>query len=334
VAGLGFSGHGTLTRNLIQPAMMNPAPIPGNSRLWRDRSDSQVHRGGLPLPPLPLLVARSLLPVMAAVLCLLSILQADAQHTHAQISFSSGEWRLFVYDFDSGKSDPAFTPFVFGRAAMQFVPGGPFTNILGAAGSAVWTLPENSDPELVYLGISSSGIPSGTFLNNQIRLELHTITGPGDFALYNPDALGRPVAHMNTRDGIDPSRDSISFPAVGGHVHSNWSFIAPGVYRLGFAASGRLASNGSRVTSSVVEFTFVVEDVPWRPHLTLSRSMSDPRLKLVVRSAAGRGCLLEGFLGGAGWTPLTNFVFSADNQSFGLPAVNPLGLYRARIVPP
>ncbi len=260
---------------------------------------------------------------------------ARAQHTHVQLSYTTAQqWRLFIYDFDSGEFDPAIVPIIASQHTFSFVPSNAFTNFLGPAGGGVWTLSETEIADILYLGIGTTGIAPGTFENNQMRLHLRSLSGPGHFALYNIDPFGMPIVHMNSRDGLDGARDFVAVSAVGGHIHVNWAFSTPGMYRLGFAASGRLATSRSLLTSHVVEFTFYVEDVTWRPRLTLRRLVTNPGLQLVVHGPTGRSCLVETALSGASWLPLTNWVFSESTRSFDLPAALPLTLYRANILPP
>jgi surface-anchored protein len=181
----------------------------------------------------------------------------QAQHLHVQLSYSSeDQWRLFIYDFDSGEFDPAEAPLYAGHRAFGFVLANSFTNFLGPAGSAIWTLPETEVADLLYLGIGTQGIAPGTFVDNRVRLELRSLTGPGHFSLYNLDPFGGAVVHMNSRDGIDPARDTLPLSSVGGHVHVNWVFSAPGSYCVGFGVSGRLNSTGQISASPVVEYTF------------------------------------------------------------------------------
>ena len=278
-------------------------------------------------------------PVLAGLVWLFlacAMTPVHAQHIHVQLSYTAAQqWRLFIHDFDSGEFDPAVAPLRAGHPAFSFVPANAFTNFLGPAGSGVWTLPETEIADLLYLGIGTSGIAPGTFQNNQIRLELHHLTGPGYFALYNVDSIGSPIVHMNSRDGIDPALDALALSAVGGHVHVNWAFSAPGTYRVGLAASGRLAASGQTNTSPVVEYTFIVEDIPWRPALQVSRKPHGPDLELIVRGQSGRRYLVETSHDVQQWFLLTNFIATATETEVRLPAeTNRSRLFRAHHLAP
>ena len=255
-------------------------------------------------------------------------------HIHVQMSYDDGEWRLFLYDFFSGEFDPADVPIVAGHEAFNFVSANAFTNLLGRAGSEVWVLPETGDPRLPFLGIGTSRIPSGTFVNNQIRLHLNRVTGPGHFALFNIDPFGQPIPRMNSRDGIDLDADAIALAAVGGHVHINWAFSAPGTYRVGFSASGRRASTGQIHTSPIVEYTFIVRDLPWRPHLTAVRDASPGTLLMTLQSGPDRLCRVESSTNFLHWNLVTNVLADTAPIELRLPtSTNHATYYRALIAP-
>jgi surface-anchored protein len=130
---------------------------------------------------------------------------------------------------------------------------------------------------------------------------------------------------MNSRDGIDAATDSIALSAVGGHVHVNWAFSAPGTYRVGLGASGRLAATGQTNASPVVEYTFLVQDVPWRPRLACKCAACDcgdcrscPRT-LVLSGETGRRYAIESTTNFQHWATLTNFIASAPETELPLP---------------
>ena len=260
---------------------------------------------------------------------------ARAQHIHVQLSYSAAtQWRLFIYDFDSGEFDPTDVPFFTGHQAFSFVPANSFTNFLGPAGGGVWTLPETENGELLYLGIGTQGIAPGTFVNNQIRLHLRSLSGPGYFALYNVDPFGTPIVHMNSRDGIDPATDSVAIAASGGHIHVNWAFSAPGTYRVGLGASGRLA-NGQTSTSPVVEYTFLVQDVPWRPRLEIASGPGATNITLRLQAEPGRACRIESSADLIHWETLTNLVTTSSVTTFQVSATNQsVRAFRALLPPP
>lgn len=188
-----------------------------------------------------------------------------AAHVHVQIGYSQGRWDLHVYDFDSGRSDPADVRLGVSPAARGVIADDPrHAAFLGTPGDPVWILPQHAVEGILDLGVGTSAIGPGVFANNQVRLHLEAVEGPGEFALFTTSALGAPVVSMATRDGVDPETDVLGVPAVGGHLHLNWAFTAPGRYRLSFAASGRLVATGEISRSEPVAYHFEVKPLPLR----------------------------------------------------------------------
>jgi surface-anchored protein len=139
--------------------------------------------------------------------------------------------------------------------AKTNVPSGSSFSFLGTAGAPIWILPQVQDEELLYLGYGGDGIPEGVFTNNQVKVTLKSVIGPGDFFSYKVDGFGNPAVYFNTRDGITSS-DSVTVQS-GGDAHLNWAFTAAGTYKVVLQASGTL-TNGNPTASPLVTFTFSV----------------------------------------------------------------------------
>ena len=254
-------------------------------------------------------------------LWLLLVSPAFAQHVHVQVSYASQQWHLFIYDFEGGSYEAGDAPFVVGSAAFGYVPNASvFTNFLGPVGSPVWTLPETENPNVLYLGVGTGGIAPGTFANHQVRLELRSLSGPGSFALYNIDPFGTPIVRMNSRDGLNPAVDFITLASVGGHVHLNWAFSAPGTYHVGLGASGVLAGNGQTNASPTVDYTFIVQDIPWRPRLAPPRPGPNDSILLTVQGGAGHLCQVWATTNFQSWAAVTNFTMTSATQTVSVPA--------------
>lgn len=214
-------------------------------------------------------------------------------HVHVQVGFANGQWNLHILDFESGEISPDDLALVVGLAARTQVPNDPrYTHFLGAVGSTVWILPQNENPELLNLGIGVSGVGSGLFAGNQIKLALQRLEGPGHFSLFTTTALGAPSIYMNSSDGIDPEQDFILVPTVNGHLHLNWGFTKPGIYRVGLAASGRLSSNNQTLESAVVDYSFIVMAPP-TPKLIQPRFTTKGEFAFTLESEAQRVCEVE-----------------------------------------
>jgi len=250
-------------------------------------------------------------------------------HVHLQVSYTSADgWRLFIRDFDSGEFDPATTPLVVSAAARVAVPDAPaYTNLFGAAGTSVWILPETETPDALYLGIGTEG-GAGSFVDGQIRLRLESIEGPGDFVLYNVDAFGGPLVHMNTRDGV-LAGDSLLLNHPGGHVHVNWAFTAPGTYRIGFSAAG-LPRNGAEVRSATTHYTFLVRPPP-APRLSTPRTGTNGQLNFSVLGEKNVRYRVEASADLQTWHFVTNVAgANGDPEVIGLETrLSPARFYRA-----
>ena len=240
-------------------------------------------------------------------------------HVHVQIGYVAGHWDLHVLDFHSGRFTPDEAPFFVALAARQAIPAGEAFRFLGAAGDAVWILPQNEASGLLNLGIGTSGIGPGVFVGNQVRLSLARVDGPGHFAMFSLSPLGVPVVHLASADGVHPDTDVLTLPAVNGHVHVNWSFSAPGVYRVGFVVHGTLAATGLPAASPVTDYTFIVQGPP-APRLSAPRPLSDGTWELQVTAPAGELVRLETADGLGSWEPLRELTGTGEPVSFGLPA--------------
>lgn len=217
-------------------------------------------------------------------------------HADVGVGYEGGAWDLHVHD---GVSDTEYEPdgviLRVGHAAETTVPGDTRYAFLGAAGSPIWILPETEQSGLLFLGLGTEEILPGIFLNDQVRLALKDVHGPGHFFLYHTDAFGNPIVAMNSADGIDAA-DQRVLP-VASHSHVNWAFSAPGQYHIALQASGTLVDGGIESASEVVEYHFNVApetrvDVALQtgPNLVLSW-LSEPGIEyhLEHRQAFGQG---------------------------------------------
>ncbi|MCS7091549.1 MAG: choice-of-anchor M domain-containing protein [Verrucomicrobiota bacterium] len=184
-------------------------------------------------------------------------------HGHADlgVNYQNGVWELHIHHGSLGKFEPEEVVLsVDVIAASNTVPTGAVWSFLGSAGSPVWILPQNHDPNLLFLGLGAEELGTGVFTGDQVMLTLESVQGPGQFALYETDPFGTPQLFMNSGDGVD-GNDRIPLTA-GQHRHAHWAFTAPGSYQLSFVASGTLAAGGGFLASAPVAFRFEVAPVP------------------------------------------------------------------------
>jgi surface-anchored protein len=194
------------------------------------------------------------------------------QHVDIGFAFEDGEWEPHIHnETDEAEYDPGEAVLLVRPQSFARVPDDPRFAFLGTNCTPYWVLANTQNTNLLFLGFGAEEIEDDVFTNNQFRVELLAVDGPGDFFVYDFDAFGAPVVNMNSADGIDANDFRIL--VAGAHSDLNWAFTRPGVYRVTFEASGTL-TNGEFVASGAVEYTFCIENAPIRlsqPTLTITR---------------------------------------------------------------
>ena len=187
------------------------------------------------------------------------------QHADIGVNYELGAWNLHIHnetdDIEySPPSGPLGAIIQVGTAAAGTVSANPLFSFLGTAGSSVWILPNTQNPSLVFLGFGAEELSPGLFVGDSVNMALSSVSGPGEFAVFDYDFFGSPTALMNTRDGITGA-DSVSL-SVGAHNDLNWAFSAPGTYTVNFEASGTLVDGNVFTASGPVAYTFEVVPEP------------------------------------------------------------------------
>ena len=142
--------------------------------------------------------------------------------------------------------------------SATLVPNDPAYSFLGKPGDLVYELPQNEEKGLLFFGIGADELEKGVFVNNQVHVNLKSVEGPGNVFLYAPDIFGPPNVMFNSADGIN---ETDTFAAnVGVCAHQSMVFSKPGIYRVGFDISGKLAANGEETRSEKYELLFEVEE--------------------------------------------------------------------------
>ncbi|MDR1442009.1 MAG: TIGR03773 family transporter-associated surface protein [Bifidobacteriaceae bacterium] len=127
-------------------------------------------------------------------------------------------------------------------SARTEVPAADDYKFLGPVGADVWMLPETQDPALLWPGWSTEEIPLAA-TQGGVEWRLTAALGPGDLAVYQTSAFGRPTVLFNTSDGITGA-DRFTIPRIT-HAHGAWAFSAEGVYCLAFERSATLAGGAA-----------------------------------------------------------------------------------------
>jgi surface-anchored protein len=179
-------------------------------------------------------------------------------HADVGIGYESGAFNLHVHDEENDiEYAPADALLVVGSAALQFSPGGNLS-FLGPAGTPVWVLPQQQNPELLYLGIGAEELVPAEWIGN-IEFSLKSVSGPGEFFLWDTDPFGKPLVLMNSSNGVDAADQTRAIP--GSHSDYNWGFSAPGIYSVSFEASGIHGTDGLQ-SSGPVAYQFEVVPEP------------------------------------------------------------------------
>ncbi|MBM4361322.1 MAG: choice-of-anchor M domain-containing protein [Deltaproteobacteria bacterium] len=157
--------------------------------------------------------------------------------------------------------DPARVLFHAGSAAELVLPELAAFAFLGDPGDTIWVLPETQIDSVVWPGFQTYGVQPGEVADDAVVLRLVSADGPGRFAaFFSPPDDVTPVARLfDPAGGVD---EYVVLAAT--HLHTNWAFTSPGLYRLTFEATATLA-DGTEVTSAPHTYRFLVGDISTLP---------------------------------------------------------------------
>lgn len=187
-------------------------------------------------------------------LCAHAQVQLPADHVDFGIGYDAGALALHWHDESSATEYAPHEAFAFiPLSSSANRPAGAQWNFTGtSAGSPVYLAPAIQAPGVIFLGIGSEEIPTGTFTADTLSLELVSLSGPGQFSLWQTDAFSSPVVALSTASAVT------SFTlTTGGHSHYNWGFTAPGIYELEFRVTGTLTGEVAPI-SDTATFAFGV----------------------------------------------------------------------------
>lgn len=209
------------------------------------------------------------------------------EHTDVGIAYEEG-WDLHIHDeWNDVEREPGETLLYVGPSAQSTRPANPAFDFIGVgAGASYYRLPESANPELLFLGIGAEEIVAGTFTEGSVKLRLKSVSGPGQFSLWQSGEEG-PLVLMSSADGLTEG-DQINV-LEGGHEHANWGFTAAGYYQVVLEAFGTLPEGG-QISSGDVTYHFGVDvAIPAAPILTVSagaQSYTENAVPKVVTTAA------------------------------------------------
>jgi len=125
-------------------------------------------------------------------------------------------------------------------------------------GGTFYVLPQNENPDLLFLGIGAEELEPADFVSGTVNLKLISVTGPGHFSMWQSTIAGPSLA-VATADGIT-SEDAIAVEP-GTHQHFNYAFSKPGYYSVTVQASGVLTDDGQVLNSDDKTYYFQVGNV-------------------------------------------------------------------------
>jgi len=133
---------------------------------------------------------------------------------------------------------------IHGSAAdtLLVVPDVPSVQFLGPPDTEVWIFPESQLDTVVWPGFQSYGIEPGELAGDVVTVRLVSVEGPGAFfGFFSPQDEQTPAQIL-----FDPAHgvNEFEMPASS-HLHLNWSFGAPGLYRLTFEIAGKRTDDTS-----------------------------------------------------------------------------------------
>ncbi len=229
--------------------------------------------------------------------CLLCLLAAVSTQVCAhEVLFRTGHndlavnyspetgWKAYIYDYDTDvERDPYSVIYEVTATARKPVPNDADYALLGQPGDMIWVVPENYDPQIIYLGIGAPLLGRNIFaggLSNrgQINMRLVEVTGSGPAAGGSVSLWQSgfpPRFYFSSADGLGPD-DALTAITANFHSHYNWGFTKPGLYRLTFEFSGQLVpALGGQKTSTRVTYTFQIEHAGNETPLRYAWPLSD-----------------------------------------------------------
>lgn len=196
------------------------------------------------------------LAACAAIVLTTNPTQADERirwssgHGDIQVQYVNGAWEYGVQN-GSHAEDVIIE---LGEATRTVIPSSTNFAFLGTPGAPIWIISQSEVSGVPFVGWSSEGMTSGTFVGDRFDLNVASVRGPGDVFIWTT-GTGTVDVDVNTTDGLD-SNDVLNFPAPG-HFHNNIGFTQPGTYFVGIQPTGSLQAGGS-TTGALEEIRFAV----------------------------------------------------------------------------
>jgi len=173
-------------------------------------------------------------------------------------------------------------------AAVVSVPADPSYAFLGTPGAKVWVIPQVQQPGVVWPGWNTQDPGIAGRVDREVTWKLNKVDGPGAFTLFLNSDFGKPAPVFDSRKPY-PQETGID---INTHVHGNWTFAAPGSYRLDITMTAKL-TDGTTVTDTR---PLHLHAGPGDPREAFKASPSD-----AAAESGGKASTADGQRGGAAW---------------------------------
>lgn len=176
-------------------------------------------------------------------------------HVDVGPRFIDGEWTMLARDDREVPSvwrDPERTVLHLGDAAVLPAPDGPDYEFLGVEpGTPLHVVPQTQAPDVVWLGWNTQDPQVVDAVEQGASLRLDGVDGPGElFVFLQEGVTGPPNVLWNSGEPLPQEL----WMEVNTHVHANWVFTEPGIYRLDVTMLAELSDGTQAEDESTLVF--------------------------------------------------------------------------------
>lgn len=141
-------------------------------------------------------------------------------------------------------------------SAIELPTTGDQYSFLGAPGATVYVLPQVQQSDLVWPGWNTQDPSTLAAVPGSTTWRLVGVDGPGRFVLYLAGSFGQTEVLFDSGEGL-PQELTIERNT---HVHGNWAFTEPGIYRVTVEMAAA-STSGAVLTDRRVLTVAVGDDV-------------------------------------------------------------------------
>ena len=164
-----------------------------------------------------------------------------------------GEYKAHTHE------DPNKLLFHVNTALKTSIPDTPNFDFTGARGHEAWLIPQNQNYDGIWAGWNTEAIPPGKVVGDTISMTLDPsqsqVPEGAQVEVWKTKGFGAQERVFSLDEEEFHSYDQ----PVHAHVHGNWVFTKPGVYKLHFTAEATVPGHGG--TSDEQDYYFVVGDL-------------------------------------------------------------------------